>query len=138
MVTFPSPGDLPDPGINPTSPALARGFFTLHNLGSPSPFPSTELISQLTFPLLTFSHSLGRHHDIFIAKCFQFSSVVQSCLTLCDPTDCSTLGFLVPHQLLELAQTHVHQVGDAMQPLHLLSSPSPPTFNLSQHQGLLQ
>ena len=80
--------------------------------------------------LLTFSHSLGRHHDIFIATCFQFSSVAQSCLTLCDPTDCSIPGFPVHHQLLELAQTHVHRVGDAMQPFHPLSSPSPPTFNL--------
>ena len=47
-------------------------------------------------------------------------------------------GFPVHHQLLELAQTHVHQVGDAIQPSHLLSSPSPPAFNLFQHQGLFQ
>ena len=73
--------------------------------------------------LLTFSHSLGRHHDIFIATCFQFSSVAHSCLTLCDPTDCSTLGFPVHHQLLELAQIHVHRVGDAIQPSRPLSSP---------------
>ena len=58
-----------------------------------------------------------------------------SCLILCNPTDCSTLGFPVHHQLLELAQTHVHQVGDAIQTFHPLSSPSP-AFNLSQHQGL--
>ena len=64
------------------------------------------------------------------------SSVTQSCLTLCKPMDCSTPGFLVYHQLLELAQTHVHQVGDAIQPLHPLSSPSPPAFNHSQNQGL--
>ena len=49
--------------------------------------------------------------------------------------DCSTLGFLVHHQLLELAQTHVHQVGDAIQLSHPLLSPSSPAFNLSQHQG---
>ena len=66
----------------------------------------------------------------------QFSSVSQSCLILCDPMDCSTPGFPVLHQLLELAQTHVHQVGDAIQPSHPLSTPSPPAFNLSQHQGL--
>ena len=66
------------------------------------------------------------------------SSVAQSCLTLCDPIDCSTPGFPVHHQLLELAQTHVHRVGDVIQPSHPLSSPSPPAFNLSQHQGLLQ
>ena len=65
----------------------------------------------------------------------QFGSVAQSCLTLCDPMGCSTPGFPVHHQLLELAQTHVHPVGDAIQPSHPLSSPSPPAFNLSQHQG---
>ena len=54
------------------------------------------------------------------------SSVAQSCLTLCDPMHCSTLGFPVHHQLLELAQTHVHRVSDAIQPSHPLSSPSPP------------
>ena len=63
----------------------------------------------------------------------QFSAVSQSCLTLCDPTNCSTPGFPVHHQLPELAQAHVHQVGDAIQPL---SFPSPPAFTLSQHQGL--
>ena len=56
--------------------------------------------------------------------------------TLCDPMDCSTSGFLVHHQLPELAQTHVHRVGDAIQPSHPLSSPSPPAFNLCQDQGL--
>ena len=64
----------------------------------------------------------------------QFSG--QSCLTLCYPRDCSTLDFTVHHQLPELAQTHVHRVGDVIQPSHLLSSPSLPAFNLSQHQGL--
>ena len=67
----------------------------------------------------------------------QFSSVAQSCLTLCDSTDCSIPGFPVHHQLLELAQTHVHQVGNAIQTSHLLSSPCP-AFNLSQHQSLFQ
>ena len=59
----------------------------------------------------------------------------QSCL-FCNPIDCSTPDFPIHHQLLELAQTHVHQVSDAIQPSHPLSSPSPPVFNLSQHQGL--
>ena len=63
-------------------------------------------------------------------------SVSQLCLTLYNPMDWSILGFPVHHQLPELAQTHVHQVGDATQPSHPLSSPSPPAFNLSQHQGL--
>ena len=66
----------------------------------------------------------------------QFSSVAQLCPTLCDPMDCSIPGFPVHHQLPELAQTHVHRVGDAIQPFHPLSSPSSPTFSLSQHQGL--
>ena len=68
----------------------------------------------------------------------QFSSVAQPHLTLCDPMECSTPGLPVHHQLPKLTQTHVHQVGDAMQPSHPLSSPSYPTFNLSQHQGLVQ
>ena len=59
--------------------------------------------------------------------------LAQSCLTLCDPTDCSTPGFPVHHQLLELAQTQAHRVGDAIRPSHPLLSPSPPVFNLSQH-----
>ena len=67
----------------------------------------------------------------------QFSSVTQPCPTLCDPMDCSTPGFLVHHQLPELTQTHVHRVGDATQPSHPLSSPSP-AFDLSQHQGLFK
>ena len=65
----------------------------------------------------------------------QFSSVAQSCQTLCDPMDCSTPGFPVHHQLTEFAQIHIHQIGDAIQPSHPLSSPSPPAFNISQHQG---
>ena len=63
----------------------------------------------------------------------QFSSVVQLCLTLCDPMNCSMPGLLVHHQLPEFTQTHVHQVGDAIQPSHPLSSPSPPSPNPSQH-----
>ena len=63
------------------------------------------------------------------------SSVIQLCPTLWDPMDCSTTGFPVHHQLLELAQTHVHWVGDAIQPSHPLSALSFPAFNLSQHQG---
>ena len=66
----------------------------------------------------------------------QFSSVARSCL--CDPMNCSTPGFPVHHQLSELTQTHVHQVGDAIQPSHPLLTPSPLTLSLSQHQGLGQ
>ena len=66
---------------------------------------------------------------------FQFSSVIQSCPTLCDPMDCSRLDLPVHHQRPEFTQTHVYQVGDAIQLSHPLSSPSPPALNLSQHQG---
>ena len=65
----------------------------------------------------------------------QFSSVAQSCPTLCDPMDWHMPSIPVPHQLPELAQI---PVSDAIQPSHPLSSPSPPAFNLSQHQGLFQ
>ena len=64
----------------------------------------------------------------------QFSSVTHLCPSLCDPMNCSTPGFPVHHQLPELTQIHVHQVSDAIQPSHPLSSPSSPAFNLSQHQ----
>ena len=68
----------------------------------------------------------------------QFSSVAQSCPTLCDTMNCSTPGLPVNHQLLESTQTHVHQVSDAIQPSHPLLSPSPPAPNSSQHQSLFQ
>ena len=68
----------------------------------------------------------------------QFSSVAQSCPTLCDPMNHSTPGLPVNHQLPEFTQTHVHRIGDAIQPSHPLSSPSPPAPNPSQHQGLFQ
>ena len=67
-----------------------------------------------------------------------FSSVAQSYPPLCDPMDCSTPGLPLHQQLAELTQTHVHWVGNAIQPSHPLSSPSPPAFNLSQHQGIFQ
>ena len=69
---------------------------------------------------------------------FQFSSVPQSCPTLCDPMNRSKPGLPVHHQLPAFTQTHVHQVGDAIQPSHPLSSPSPPAPNPFQHQGLFQ
>ena len=78
---------------------------------------------------------------IYIYTCFssvQFSSVAQSCPTLCDPVNRSTPGLPVHHQLPELTQTHVHRVSDAIQPSHPLLSPSPPTLNPSQHQDLFQ
>ena len=76
--------------------------------------------------------SRGRGHM------YQFSSVAQSCLTFCDPMNCSRPGLPVHHQLQEFTQTHIHWVSDAIQPSHPLSSPSPPAPNPSQHQNLFQ
>ena len=73
-----------------------------------------------------------------IYNCYQFSSVAQSCPTLCDPVNHSTPGLPVHHQLPEFTQTHVHRVSDAIQPSHPLSSPSPLASNPSQHQSLFQ
>ena len=95
-------------------------------------------------PVFIFYGCITNYHKVSsLTKrgwfCFsQFSSIAQWCPTLCDPVDCSTLGFPVRHQLLEMAQTHVHWVSDAIQPSHPLLSPSPLAFNLSQHQGLFQ
>ena len=72
-----------------------------------------------------------------VVSSVQFS-LTQSCPTLCDPTDRSTPGLPVHYQLQEFTQAHVHWVGDAIQPSHPLSSPSPPAFNLSQNQGLFK
>ena len=91
-------------------------------------FPPIVMFS-LSSKLLTFYFSLD-HQSV--------SSVTQLCPTLCDPMDCSMPGFPVHHQLLELTQTYVHQIGDAIQPSHPLSFLSPPAFNLSQCQGLFQ
>ena len=80
------------------------------------------------------SHIIGNE----LPSLFQFSSVAQSCPTLCDPMNRSTPGLPVHHQLPEFTQTHVHWVGDAIQPSHPLSSPSPRAFHLSQHQDLFK
>ena len=88
------------------------------------------------------SPGFGKSHGcVFWLNSSGFScccSVAQSCPTLCNPMDCSAPGFPVLHHLTELAQTHVHRVSDAIQRSYPLPSPSPPTFNLSQHQGLFQ
>ena len=77
--------------------------------------------------------------SLHVSNCqSQFSSAAQSCPTLCDPMDCSMPGFPVYHQLPELAQTHVHRVGDTIQPSHPLLSSSPPAFSLIHHQGLFE
>ena len=96
----------------------------------------TALLGLLSL-LITNCMTLSKLHKIFELQCPQFSSITQLCLTLCDLMDWSTPGYPIHHQLLELAQTHVHQVGDDIQPSHPLSSPSP-AFNLSQDQGLFK
>ena len=118
-VLFPPPGDLPGPGtelVSLASPELAGGFFT--NCAT----------WNSRFVLL----------ESLILSSVQFSSVTQSCLTLCNPMNCSTPGLPVHHQLPEFTQTHVHRVRDAIQPPRPLSSPSPPAPNPSQHQSLFQ
>ena len=113
------PEDLPNTGIEHRSPILQTDSL-------PSEPPSRKARLQLC-PMQAFG--------IYFYRC---CSVAKSCLTLCDPMDCSTPFFPVLHYLLELAQIHVHQVGDAIQPSRPLSSPSPPALSLSQHQGLFQ
>ena len=81
-----------------------------------------------------------REDNLFleVTHLVQFTSVAQSCLTLCNPMNCNMPGFPVHDQLPEFTQTHVYWASDAIQPFHPLLSPSPPTFNLSQHQGLFK
>ena len=89
--------------------------------------------------MLLLFNMLSRFVIAFLLKkSVQFSSDTQSCPSLCHPRDCSMPGSPVHYQLPELAQTHVHQVGDVIQSSHPLSSPSPPAFNLSLHQHLFK
>ena len=89
-----------------------------------------EYLRTLSYLLLTI--------PLKLRLLVQFSSVTQSCPTLCDPMNCSMPGLPVHHQLPEFTQTHVHWVGDAIEPAHPLLSPSPPAPSPSQHQGLFQ
>ena len=100
--------------------------------------PLSLLVGQYIFTQ-SVSHMLP-FFSVFTIETLisQFSSVAQLCLTLCDPMNRSTPGLPVHHKLPEFTQTHVHRVGDAIQPSHPLSSPSPPAPNPSQHQGLFQ
>ena len=112
---FPS-GDLPDPGRSVS--CISSRFFITDS-------PKCSL------------HSNGTVAPRYPPLSVQFSQLL-SCVRLCDPMNHSTTGLPVHHQLLEFTQTHVHRVGDAIQPSHPLSSPSPPAPNPSQHQGLFQ
>ena len=120
----PGPTDQPHPLQPPTQPIRS----------SPRGLPRTLSISHGQCHCNPDEGKGGAN----ICNTLQFSSVAQSCPTLFNPMDCSTPGFPVHHKLPELAQTQVHQVGDAIQPSHPLSSPSPPAFNLSHHQNLCQ
>jgi len=97
-------------------------------------FLTGNIITSFMLFLFPCGESWKAHHFSSV----QFSSVTQSCLTLCDPINRSMSGLLVHHQLPEFTQTHVHRVSDAIQPSHPLLSPSPPAPNPSQHQSLFQ
>ena len=99
---------------------------------------SQSLLKRMSIQSVMPSNHLILCLPLLLLPSIQFSSVTQSCQTLCDPMNCSMPGLPVHHQLLEFTQTHVHWVGDAIQPSHPLSSPSPPAPNPSQHQGLFQ
>ena len=113
----------------------------LHSLGGglsaglKSPDPANHSEEGLLSCHVCQNMHLSRHQNIIM---FQFSSVTQSCPTLCDPMNHSMPGLPVHHQLLEFTQTHVHRVGDAIQPSHSLSFPFPPAPNPSQHESLFQ
>ena len=97
-----------------------------------------NLLVSLLIPLFITNLSPLPIPILPIFSSVQFSSVAQSCLTLCNPMNHSTPGLPVHHQLSEFTQTHIHWVGDAIQPSHPLSSPFPPAPNPSQHQSLFQ
>ena len=133
--------------VTPQTAAHQASLFITNSRSPPKPVstarspPSAENHCRRSL----FHQGLGLHalwstmKNYFFKLCFiQFSSVAQSCPTLCHLMDCSMLGLPVHHQLPEFTQTHVHWVSDAIQPSHPLSSPSPAAFSLSQHQGLFQ
>ena len=99
---------------------------------------SGMLMSSTVIVLLSISPFMSFSVCLMYWGAPMLGTSVQSCLTLCDPMDCSTAGLPVHHQLLEFTQTHVHWVSDAIQPSHPLSSPFPPAFNLSQRQSLFK
>ena len=111
----------------------------LNLFGAPPNLLCIKWTTNLPLQIYCFHRFVNFSFFFYLLKVkVQFSSVTQSCPTLCNPMDCSISGLPVHHQLLELTLTHVHRVGNAVQPSHFLSSPSPPAFNLSHHQGLFQ
>ena len=138
--------DLPSPGIELLSPALAGGFFITEPSGKPILFIVVRIyqfqslnLSLPPYPLVAptkikTKEKINDTQGILLT----IISVAQSCPTLCDPMNHSTPGLPVHHQLLESTQTHVHWVSDPIQPSYPPSSPSPPALNLSQHQGLFK
>ena len=119
----------------------STGFPVLHCLLEFAQIPSIELVLLsnhviLCRPLLLLPSVFPSIRAFF--RMDQFSSVAQSCPTLCDPMNRSTPGLPVHHQLPEFTQTHAHRVSDAIQPSHPMSSPSSPAPNPSQHQSLFQ
>ena len=165
---FPTLGYLPNLGIKLTSLTLAGEFFTTEPPEKPilawyqGPIPPLRQghINQLWVrcyletlgnpgklgsiysPQETLTLTTGNNPELLpsphLTYSVKFSSIAQSCPTLCDPMNCSTPRFPVYHQLLEHTQTPVHRVNDAIQLSHPLSSPSPSAFSLSQHQVLSQ
>ena len=118
-------------------------FYSLLSLPPPKKSIHCQLFVLFSFVFCVFIKYIWRSFlnvvNISVKiKITWFSSVAQSCPTLCDPMNCSTPGLPIRHQLLELTQTHVHWDDDAIQSSHPLLPPSPPTFNLSQHQGLFK
>ena len=147
---FSSPGYLLNPGIEPTSPWQV-GSLPLSHQGNPwlaIPLDRSIVVEgkrtkNLGSLVQTHKKDNERNSSQIKGRYFwyyhpQFNSVAQSCPTLWDPMDCSMPSLSVHHQLLEFTQTHVHWVGGAIPPSHPLSSTSPPTFHLSQHQDLFQ
>ena len=123
------------------SPALADGFFTTEPPGNPQ--NNCRKRQSIAEPIWKMEVNIRADTTILISlqnvhQSVQFNSVSQSCPTLCNPMNHSTPGLPVHHHLPEFTQTHIHQVGDAIQPSHPLSSPSPPALNPSQHQSLFQ
>ena len=111
-----------------------------HYFSVNSALPSSHTTQRLNQYSLLFCVCFVVYHYYitFVFFFVQFSSVTRSCPTLCNPMDCSMPGFPVHQQLPALAQTHVHRVGDAIQPFHPLPSPSPPAFNLFPASGSFQ